>query len=95
MNIKTIKKLYVQWMATVDQGKQVEFLEATDNGEEVEGGLEIARIFADESDIQWLEIYMNENAVRIPLSEIKRALQYAEQTVRSEKHYERQNNDAE
>ena len=47
MNIKTIQKLYVQWLATVDQGKQVEILEADVDGNVVENGLELARIFAD------------------------------------------------
>ncbi len=46
---QVIPRLYVQWRATVDQGRQVELLEADSAGNEVQGGAEVARIFVDDS----------------------------------------------
>jgi hypothetical protein len=87
MNIKTIPRLYVQWLATVDQGMQVEVFEADVNGEELVNGLQLARVFADEKNCQWLELYIKDSAVRVPLLEFLNALQYSEQTVKNEKCY--------
>ncbi len=86
--MKVIPKLHVQWLATVDQGKQVELLEANEAGEQVTGGIEIGRVLADNEECQWAELYIGDDAVRVPLVALRRALDYAERTVMSEKHYD-------
>jgi hypothetical protein len=89
MKIITIPRLYVQWVATTDQGKQVEFLEADAKGEEVSNGLELARVFADNNEKPWIEFYMDCGAVRVPLDEFKAAIDYAVSTVHSERYYDK------
>ena len=89
MKTKTIHRLYVQWMATTDQGKQVEFLEADEKGEEVNNGLELARVFADNDEKPWIELHMNCGTVRVPLCEFKAAIDYAAITVHSERYYDK------
>lgn len=93
MNVKVIPKLYVQWLATVDQGKQVEFLEADSGGEEVVGGIEIGRVFADSKECVWAELYIGNAAIRVPLAVLREALEYAEKTVKSERYYDREYGD--
>ena len=89
MKIKTIPRLYVQLMATTDQGKQVEFLEANAKGEEVSNGLELAHVFADNDEKPWIELYMDCGTVRVPLDEFKVAIDYAASTVHSERYYDK------
>jgi hypothetical protein len=89
VKIKIIPKLYIQWMAIADQGKQVEFLEADEDGAEVTNGLELARVLVDDDEKSWIEIYMNCGPVRVPLDEFKDAIEYAANTVHSERFYER------
>lgn len=89
MKIKTIPRLYVQWMTITGQGKQVEFLEADEKGEEVKNGLELARVFANNDEKPWIELYMDCGTVRIPLDEFKAAMDYAAGTVHSERYYDR------
>lgn len=89
MRVKTIPRIYVQWMATTDQGKQIEFLEADAKGEEVINGLELARVFADNDEIPWIELCMDCGTVRVPLDEFRAAIDYAASTVHSEMYYDR------
>jgi hypothetical protein len=89
MKIKTIPRLYVQWKTITDQGKQIEFLEADAKGEEVSSGLELARVFADNDEKPWIELYMDCGTVRVPLDEFKAAIDYADRTVHSERFYDK------
>lgn len=89
MDTKTIPKIYLQWLETLNQGKQVELIEANEDGEEVLGGLELERVYVDDKEQQWFEFLIGNGAIRVPLKEIKAAIDYALDTVRSEKYYDR------
>jgi hypothetical protein len=87
MKIRTIPRLYVQWIA--DGGTQVELWEADAKGKEVSNGLELARVFADNDEKPWIELYMEWGTVRVPLDEFKAAIDYAAGTVHSESYYDK------
>lgn len=75
----------LNWLGTVSQGKQLE-LEATTDTE----NLILAMIVADEADESlWLELYIDNQAVQIPLETISKAIEAAKQDVRSEAWYEK------
>ena len=83
--MKTIKpKIEFLWLGTVDEGKQLEI-----NAEVAGQSTSLATIVAEDKDESlWFEIYVDENAVRIPLSTIQEALEAAKTEVHSETWYE-------
>ena len=83
--MKTIKpEIETLWLGTVDQGKQLE-INATVNGLSTP----LATVVAEApGESLWLEVYVNETAVRIPLETVSEIIQAAEGEVHSEAWYE-------
>ena len=89
-----IPKLYLQWASRTNEGKTLELVEADDSGSMVDGGLyPAATIVADDDETQWLEIYPEEGPVRVPLSELRRAIEVAREGVHGERYYDAQYDD--
>jgi len=87
---RTIPRVYFQWASVVDGGMTLELVEADESGSVTEGGLNpVATIVADGDETHWLEIYPEEGAVRIPLSELIRAIELAKDGVHGEGYYDR------
>jgi hypothetical protein len=90
--MKTIKatKIETQWLATVDQGKQLEVIAVDDNGQRIKGlSYPLATILADENnETLFFEIYTEKIAIRIPLSELQRVANMARGEVHSEHWFE-------
>ena len=84
--MKTIKpEIETLWLGTVDQGKQLEF-NATIDGLSTP----LATIVAEAPDeSHWLEVYVHERAVRIPIDLVTEAIQTAKGKVHSEAWYEK------
>ena len=77
-------KVELLWLSTVDQGKQLELNSQI-------GGMsyQLATIVADEQDESlWLELYVDEMIVQVPLATIQEALASAHGNVHSEAWYE-------
>ena len=75
----------LSWLGTVSQGKQLE-LGATIDTE----NLILATIVADDTDESlWFELYIENQAVQIPLEAISKAIEAAKQDVHSEAWYEK------
>jgi len=91
MNTKRADKIKLQWFGSVDQGKQLELIAADSKGKEIEGYPNpLATIVADEStEDLLLELYFGEEAVQIPVEEIKMSFEAAVGEVHSEKWFER------
>jgi len=72
----------------------LELVEADDLGEIVKGGLfPAATIVADDEEVQWLEMYPTEGNIRIPLTEIIKAIELAKEGVHGEKYYDQLDGD--
>ena len=87
MKIRILNKLYLQWFGSVDQGKQLELVAADSNGEMVDGyPYPLATIRANEINEElFLELYFANEAVHIPIEELKKAFEAAVGEVHSEK----------
>jgi len=83
--MKTIRpKIELLWLGTVDQGKQLEVNAAFDGVSH-----SLVTIVADNTDESlWLEVYVGDNAVQIPLDIIKDAISAAPGEVHSESWYD-------
>jgi hypothetical protein len=89
---RSIPRIYFQWASAQDEGMTLELIEADESGEVANGGLyPAATIVADDDETQWLEIYPEEGVVRIPLSELIKAIELAKDGVHGEKFYDPQN----
>ena len=85
METKIVRpKVELLWFSTVDQGKQLEI------NTHVGGRFySLATIVADSQDESlWLELYLNEMIVQVPLATIREALASAHDNVHSEAWYE-------
>ena len=86
---RKITRLYLQWASVTDEGMTLELIEADESGDIVEGGLyPAATIVADDDETQWIEVYSEEGPVRIPLSELMKAIELAKEGVHGESHYD-------
>ncbi len=75
----------LSWLGTVSQGKQLELGATTDTE-----NLFLATIVADDADESlWFELFINDQAIQIPLDVISKAIEAAEQDVHSEAWYEK------
>ena len=90
--MKTIRtqRLYLQLAGSTTQGKTLELLAADEVGEvDDKAPYPLATIIADEKDEKlFLQFYVAEGAVEIPINELKKALDLADGEVHSEKWYE-------
>ena len=69
----------------------LELVEGDEDGHWAKDGLyPAAMVVADNDDTQWLESYPKSGAVRIPISEIEKAIEAAKRGVRSEAYFDRQ-----
>ena len=91
MKTKRLGKINLQWFGSVDQGKQLELIAADSKGKEAEGyPYPLATIIADDSTEElFLELNLGEEAVQIPVEEVKKAFLAAVGEVHSEKWYEK------
>jgi hypothetical protein len=90
--MRTIKKFYLQFVATVDQGKQMEILEADEKGDEIPYGLKpVAMFVADENGDLMLQLFHRDGTVQLPVAEMEKAIAVAKREVRNEAFYEAQN----
>lgn len=88
---RAIPRLYLQVATTVDEGRHLELIGADASGSVVEDGLyPIAMVVADDSGELWMELYLKSESVRIPMSEVERAIEVAKRNVRSERSFERE-----
>jgi hypothetical protein len=86
---RAIPRIYFQWASVAEEGMSLELIEADASGEVADGGLcPAATIVADDDERQWLEIYPEEGSVRIPLSEVIKAIQLAKDGVHGERFYD-------
>jgi hypothetical protein len=78
-------EIVTQWLGTVSEGKQLELFS------EIDGiGHSLVTIVADDSDESlWVEIYIGENIVQIPLELIRNTIESASGEVHSETWYEK------
>ena len=75
----------LSWLGTVSQGKQLELGATTDTE-----SLILATIIADDADESlWFELYIENQAIQIPLEVISKAIEAAKQDVHSEAWYEK------
>ncbi len=87
-----LKKLYLQLLSTVDQGKQLEIIASDEKGNEIENmPYPLATFVADENDDSlFFEIYPEKGGIiQIPISELKSAIEVAEREVHSENWYKK------
>jgi hypothetical protein len=95
MKITKFAKLIGQWLGTVDDGKQLEILAASNNGEVMENApYPLATVVADENEVLYLEIYTKGGALQLPVSDLKELFSSAEGEVHSEEWYEKNVYDA-
>lgn len=90
MKTEKVPKLRLQWLGSVDQGKQLELLAADAHGDEnTELPYALATVRADESTEELLlELYIDKIAIQIPVSEVEAAFKLAVGEVHSERWYE-------
>ena len=75
----------LSWLGTVSQGKQLELGATTDTESVI-----LATIIADDADESlWFELYIENQAIQIPLEVISKAIEAAKQDVHSEAWYEK------
>ena len=78
-------EIELQWLGTVDQGKQLEISATIDDVVHA-----IATIVADGDDESlWFEVYVNDQVVQIPINKVREALDMAIGEVHSEEWYEK------
>jgi len=84
------KKAYLQFTSCTGEGLQMEILAGGPNGEFIPSRPEaVARIIADDNELHWFEFFTPEGPVRIPLSEIERAIEAGKPDVHGEAWYDR------
>jgi hypothetical protein len=89
-NAAIFQKACLQFTSCFGEGLQIEILAGGPDGEFVPSRPEaLARIVADDNDVRWFEFFTPEGPVRIPLSEIERAIQAGVSEVHSEAWYDK------
>lgn len=80
---------YLQFVGTVDQGLQLEVLLAGADGRPL-GEDALITVLGDDADRLWVQLYdVVGNFVRIPLTELEKAIESAKAEVRGEAWYNR------
>ena len=86
---RILRHLYFQWAGRSGEGNTLELIEADENGEVAEGGLcPAATLVADDDENRWLEIYVGDELIWIPLSEVVRAIELSKDGVHGEVFYD-------
>ena len=88
-NHMAVQKAYLQFVSCTGEGMQVEILAGSNAGEFLPDRLmAIARIIADDSESLFFEFFTPEGSVRMPLSEVERAIGVAKTDVHGEAWYD-------
>jgi hypothetical protein len=89
--IATFNKAFLQRTSCSDEGMQLEILAGGSDGSFVLDRPEaLARILADDNEFQWFEFFAPEGRVRVPVSEIERAISAGKADVHGEAWYDKQ-----
>ena len=89
-NSAIFQKAYLQFTSCTGEGLQLEILAGALNGEFMPARPEaVARILADDNEVRWFEFFTPDGPVRIPLSEIERAIQASTSDVHGEAWYDK------
>lgn len=88
--ITTTKRAFLQLTSCSGEGMQLEILAGDPDGAFLPDHPEaLARIVADDDEIRWFEFFTPEGRIRLPLSEIERAIAISKPDVHGEAWYDK------
>jgi hypothetical protein len=87
---KIFQTVVVMMCSSTGEGMTLEICPGNEDGSRIDGSaFPLATILADDEQRLWMEIYTGDGPVRVPVSEIERALERAKLEVRPEVWYDR------
>ena len=91
----TAEKAFLQFTSCPGEGMQLEILAGDSEGAFLpERPDALARIVADDNEIRWFEFFTPDGRIRLPLSEIERAIAAGKPDVHGEAWYEKHHSSA-